>query len=181
MPAHIVSDSESNIHYLLTQEFDQSCGPACVAMANSIYKQICTEDPEGAARRISQQFTGSYHPDLGTMMSNLVNVMTAMNIRNHGVQREASGSDLLSGIYANVTETRPAILHVEFNNGAKHFVLCVRVLSGDRVVVLDPWYGLQEVNGNRLPAYAASCAARGRCTAGQQGPGNFSLWVIYTR
>src|SRR5690349_7848354 len=106
MPAHIVSDSASNIHYLLTQEYNQSCGPACVAMANSIYKQICTNDPEGATRRISQLFSGAYHPDRGTMMGNLSNIMTTLNIRNRGVQQETTGAALYAGLSANVTETR---------------------------------------------------------------------------
>lgn len=181
MPAHIVTDSASNIHYLLTQEFNQSCGPACVAMANSIYKQICMNDPEGATRRLSQRFEGAYHPDRGTMMGNLVEIMTAMNIRNGGVRQEANGADLLAGLRSSVTETRPAVLHVEFDNGAKHFVLCARMLRSESLVILDPWYGLQEVNGSRLPAYGAQCSTRDRCSEGQRGPGNFSLWVIYTR
>jgi len=180
MPAHVVADSASNIYYLLTQEYNMSCGPACVAMANAIYKQICTNDPEGATRRLSQLFEGAYHPDRGTMMDNLVHILTTMNIRNTGVQQEATGAALLSGLRSKVTDTRPAIIHVEFNNGAKHFVLCARVLSGDQVVILDPWYGLQEVDGNHLPAYGAQCSTQDKCTAGQQGPGNFSLWVIYT-
>ncbi len=180
MPAHTVSDSAGNIHYLLTQEFNMSCGPACVAMANSIYKQLCTNDPEGQTRRISGQFAGGYHPDTGTMMDNLSHILTTLNIRNTGALQAASGAALLTSLAVNVDETHPAILHVEFNNGAKHFVLCVRMLTGSRLVILDPWYGLQEVAGNRLPAYGARCGTTDRCSLNEQAAGNFSRWVIYT-
>ena len=181
MPAHVVSDSGGTIYYLLTQEYGMSCGPASVAMVNSIYKQICMTDPEGDTRRISQLFPGAYNATSGTMMDNLTRILNTLSIKNGGVTSEASGTALFTNLRNNVTATRPAILHIDYGGGFLHFAVCVKA-TPTTVTMLDPWFGLQEIPGPNLPAIGAGCnSGAERCTPGQTRSGNFSLWVIYTQ
>ena len=64
--AKILSDSKGNSHYVIFQELSMSCGPACVAMAESHYKKMCMIDPEKRARELSQKYEGKWTATGGT-------------------------------------------------------------------------------------------------------------------
>ena len=60
-----------------------SCGPACVAMTEGQYKQMCMIDPEGRARQLSQNYPERFTATGGTGAVNLAYVLNAEGVR-HG-------------------------------------------------------------------------------------------------
>lgn len=111
MSARWVTDSRGRSHYLLHQELAQSCGPACVAMAEQIYKQACLIDPEGRARQISQLYPGSFDPKNGTLATNLAYVLNHIGVpayRSEGV----AGTRIFDYFWYYCGERTPIIAHI---------------------------------------------------------------------
>lgn len=50
------------------------------------------------------------------------------------------------------SQEKPMILHVSWENGGGHWVVCVGATRYG-AVILDPWYGLSEVPLLALPSY----------------------------
>ncbi len=169
MPALFAKDSKGNPQYILTQEFNTSCGPASVAMAEDNYKQACMVDPEGLARQLSQKYPGNWTIAGGSDVTNLSDVLNA-----EGVKADKAvyvGPALVYSFLAVFArETTPVIIHISWTPSGGHFVVCKQIDPDGTVVFLDPWYGLVEVAGGTLPAYNPSG------TTGQT-----SGWLVITR
>lgn len=169
MSAHFRSDSRGRTHYLLHQELEQSCGPACVAMAESFYKLACMIDPEARARQLSQLYPGSFNPASGTYATNLSHVLNA-----EGVPTYASTNVTPSQIYNYCShylgERTPIIAHISWSGGGGHFTLLRQIDAADgKMIFLDPWYDVVEVFGYQLPNY---------CPPGASG--QLSGWLTIT-
>jgi len=161
MSARWVTDSRGRSHYLLHQELAQSCGPACVAMAEQIYKQACLIDPEGRARQISQLYPGSFDPKNGTLASNLAYVLNHIGVpayRSEGI----AGTRIFDYFWYYCGERTPIIAHIAWAGGGGHFTLLKEIdRSTHRMLFYDPWYDVVEVDRRNLPNYNAGGGANG--------------------
>ncbi|MCO6512650.1 MAG: C39 family peptidase [Aridibacter famidurans] len=149
--AKIVSDSKGNGHYMMFQELSMSCGPACVAMAESHYKLQCMVDPEKRAREISQKYAGNWTAKGGTNVTNLSYVLNAEGVKCYA-GTDIPDNKVFSYLSHYVTDRTPTIAHIAWTSGG-HFVLVRRIYGDGTIVFLDPWYGLVEMKKDDLPKY----------------------------
>ncbi|MER3429919.1 MAG: hypothetical protein C4324_02550 [Blastocatellia bacterium] len=161
MPARWAIDSQGRTHYLLHQEQAQSCGPACVAMAEQIYKQACMIDPEGRARQISQLYPGSFDPKNGTQASNLSYVLNHIGVPAYRTEGVAGGR-IFDYFWYYCGSRTPIIAHIAWAGGGGHFTLLVEInRTTHRMLFYDPWYDVVEVDRANLPNYNAGGGANG--------------------
>ncbi len=149
--AKFVSDSKGNSHYMLFQELAMSCGPACVAMAESFYKLKCMVDPEKRAREISQDYEGRWTAKGGTRADNLTHVLNAIGVRTYKCV-DIPDNKIYSYLKHYVKDRTPTIAHIAWTTGG-HFSLVRRVYEDGTIVCLDPWYGVVEVKSSNVTAY----------------------------
>lgn len=149
--AKILSDSKGNSHYVIFQELSMSCGPACVAMAESHYKKMCMIDPEKRARDLSQKYEGKWTATGGTGAGNLTYVLIAEGV-NCYASTDISDDKFVDYLSYYVKDDTPAIAHIQWNKGG-HFTLCRKIYPDGTIVFLDPWYGIVEVNKSNLMNY----------------------------
>lgn len=149
--AKFVTDSKGNTHYMLFQELAMSCGPACVAMAESLYKLKCMVNPEKRARDLSQNYKGKWTAKGGTNASNLTHVLNAEGVRTYKCVDIPDGK-IYSYLKHYVKDDTPTIAHIAWSKGG-HFTLVKKVYSDGTIVCLDPWYGLVETTKSKLTAY----------------------------
>jgi hypothetical protein len=149
--AKMVSDSKGAAHYMLFQELAMSCGPACVAMAESLYKLKCMVDPEKKARGISQKYPGKWTAAGGTMGGNLTDVLNAEGVSTYKCV-DIPDPKIYSYLSHYVKDRTPTIAHIAWSSGG-HFTLIRKVYSDGTIVCLDPWYGVVEVKKKDLPVY----------------------------
>ncbi len=159
--AKMVTDSKGNSHYMMFQELSMSCGPACVAMAESLYKLMCMVDPEKRARELSQKYEGKWTASGGTNASNLTHVLNAEGVQTYKCVDIPDGK-MYSYLKHYVKDRTPTIAHVGWSKGG-HFTLVRRVYDDGIVVCLDPWYGLVEIKPQKFPDYNP-IGATGRLT-----------------
>lgn len=153
MGAAFYTDSRGRLHYVLTQEYTTSCGPACVAMAEGAYRMQCMVDGEGRARQLSQRYPGRWTAAGGTeAMMNLSYVLNAEGVRTYGATNVTPGG-LYSYLSFYAQERTPAIVRVGWSGHGGHFVVVPYVDPDGRVFFHDPWYGFHECNASDLPAY----------------------------
>ena len=152
MSAVFKYDSKGRTHYILKQEFQKSCGPACVAMVEGFYKLKCLINPEERVRQLSQKFPGSFDKQEGTTMENLYEVLNAEGVKAKAPTNVSRG-ELFDYLYYNVDERTPAIVQVQWSKGGFHFAVC-RIAEKDQpLIFLDPMEGVVEVEKKNLPAY----------------------------
>jgi hypothetical protein len=75
----------------------------------------------------------------------------------------------------------PAIVHIGWTGGGGHFVIVKGSVAGN-LLVLDPYYELQEVPLATFPAYNPTPSAHRQAIDGHQTPGagTFSRWIVTT-
>lgn len=158
MTARWASDSRGRSHYLLHQEMSQSCGPACVAMAESFYKLACMVDPESRARQLSQNYPGRFDESSGTKASNLAYVLNAEGVPTYASTGVGAGK-LFDYFWYYIGERTKIIAHIAWAGGGGHFTLLKQIDSDHRMIFLDPWYDVVEVPRASLPNYNAGGAS----------------------
>lgn len=168
MSARFRTDSKGRTHYLLHQEMSQSCGPACIAMAESLYKLKCMIDPEGRARQISQNYPGSFTAAGGTRNDNLAYVLNAIGVPSYGGQN-ATQAKLFDYFWHYLGDRTPIIAHISWSGGGGHFTLLRQIDPDHTMIFLDPWYDVVEVPRAQLPNYNVAGAS-----------GTLSGWVTIT-
>jgi hypothetical protein len=164
MSARFCTDSKGTQHYILHQEMTQSCGPACVAMAEGLYKLSCMLDPELRARQLSQKYPGSFQQSSGTNATNLSHILNAESVPCYGAFN-ASGR-LFDYFNYYLGERTPIIAHIAWSGGGGHFTLLRKIYPDGTLIFLDPWYDVVEVSRSRLPNYVVS-----------DGSGTLSGWI----
>ena len=152
MSARFATDSRGRTHYLLHQEMNMSCGPACVAMAEGSYKQMCMIDPESRARQLSQNYPEKFTATGGTGAINLAYVLNAEGVPAWKTD-SLTGTRLFDYFYAYCTERTPIIAHISWSGGGGHFTVLKQIDADHRMIFLDPWYDVVEVNRASLPNY----------------------------
>lgn len=162
-------DSKGRSHYLLRQEKKMSCGPACVAMAEQMYKMACMIDPEGRARNISQKYAGSFDEKNGTNASNLAYVLNHIGVQAYKSEG-VGGSKIFDYFWHYISERTPIIAHIAWAGGGGHFTLLKEIdKTTHRMLFLDPSYDVVEVDRNKLPNYSSGGAV-----------GTLSGWMTIT-
>lgn len=152
-----------------------SCGPASVAMTEVYYTSRIRADLELRMRELSQKYPGKFTEIGGTGMGNLVNILREEGIKTYDL---IYAKDIWAYIYAYAKDNTPLILHVQWANGA-HFIVCPCVYKADqKVIFLDPWYGLVELAGSSLPDYVGGDPTG---TFGPVAKGKLSGWIIITK
>jgi hypothetical protein len=121
-------------------------------MAESQYKQACMIDPEGRARQVSQQFPGRFTATGGTGAENLAYVLNAIGVPAWKTD-SLSATRLFDYFYAYCSERTPIIAHIGWTGGGGHFTLLKQIDSDHRMIFLDPWYDIVEVERRNLPNY----------------------------
>lgn len=161
MSARWGTDSRGRSHYLLHQELDNSCGPASVAMAESFYKQACMIDPEGRARQISRQFPGRFEAASGTTAGNLAYVLNAIGVPCYASECVPQNR-LFDYFWHYIGERTKIIAKILWSGGGRHFTVLKEIdPATHRMLFLDPWYDVVEVDRARLPNYNAGGGAVG--------------------
>lgn len=164
MPDYIVGpDSKGRYHRVTYQQYGTSCGPACVAMTERIYKYLYDMNGEARARALSQKYPGSWSLYGGTSaMGNLSYVLNAEGVRAYAPA--LGGGNAHSYLYYYASFNTPVIVRIGWSGGGGHFAVCAICDPDDRYVFYDPWYGLVEVAGSTLPAYQTASGAKGEVT-----------------
>lgn len=146
-----LKDSKGRYHQVCIQATAASCGPACVAMVERIYKHLSGSD-EARACSLSRQYPGGWHMEDGTFSYNLSSVLNA-----EGVPAYASTNVGVENAYQYLKHyasfATPVIARVAWWRGSAHFVVFAIYDTDDTFVVYDPFYGLVEVAGSKLPEY----------------------------
>lgn len=129
-----------------------SCGPACVAMAESQYKQACMIDPEGRARQLSQQYPDRFTATGGTGAANLAYVLNAEGVPTFA-STGVGASKIFDYFWHYIGDRTPIIAHIAWAGGGGHFTLLRQIDADHRMIFLDPWYDVVEVSRSSLPNY----------------------------
>ena len=149
----VFTDSKRHGWHVLMQEKFDSCGPAAVAMVESLH--FHKPYSEARIRYISDLYPGGWSATghAGTQVRNLVYVLqgsAGLNATLH--HPHGKGAAFL---LRNIHKSRPAIVRVAWNPVRGHFIVCPRMYDDGTTVFLDPWYGLVELRAKELPSYDA--------------------------
>lgn len=175
--ANFYSDSHGERWGVMMQEKSTSCGPASVAMTEVYYKSGITADLEARVRQLSQQYAGNWTQEGGTSVSNLADVLRAERIQCYNAFNAQPGG-VWSYLYQYAKDSSPVIVHIQWNKGA-HFAVCANVYKNDqKVIFLDPWYGLVELPGSQLPNYWVGDPSG---PFGVYAAGTLSGWIVVTK
>ena len=153
MSARFYTDSKGRTQYVLRQADPMSCGLACVAMTEQMYKQMCLIDPEGRARELSQKYPGKWTHDHGSNLENLSQVLNAEEVKAY------RAVDVGPGAVANylryyAKERTPVIVRIVWEDApGSHNAVCKQVDPDGTAIFLDPGYGLVEIPLATLPVY----------------------------
>jgi hypothetical protein len=166
-----LKDSKGRYQQVCIQLLEMSCGPACVAMVERIYKHLDRSD-EPRTIDISRKYPGGFTIKDGTYGYNLSTVLNAM-----GVKAYASTYVTPAAVYSYLKHyasfSTPVIAHVEWANTARHFMVCAIYDPDDTFVFFDPWYGIIEVPGSKFPKYEIDSKAG-------KAVGTLSGWLVIT-
>jgi hypothetical protein len=121
-------------------------------MTKVYYTSSITADLEAETRRISQSFPGGYNEATGTSFSNLVDVLRQEGVSTYDAVW--APNNVWSYIYSYASPNTPMPVRVAWNGGGGHCAVCINVYKDDQLCIfLDPFYGLVQIVGSRLPNY----------------------------
>ena len=194
-----VKDMAGNTYNLYFQAFESECGPACVAtivraVRNSlvditqarqavekadVLRHIThAQDKHGVMQEVwtaQLNWTQDY-----SNMDALTQALSSLQV-NSAYTLKGLGTNLGARMKQRTSRARPGIVNVQWKNGGGHFVVVAGSVAGaygDKVIILDPHYGLQHVPMNMLPTYKP--VAGPSVHTGDSGEGTFYPWLITT-
>ena len=151
-----VKDSGNREFRIVRQKTQVTCGPACCLI---MWANVYDADPqadEGGVIALSKAFPPkSWNAQSGAEINNLSRVLAQMGVRTK-VETYSQTNPLKSALATKVKPKKPALVFVEWETQANvkgHFVVVSYASSSDKVTILDPFYGLQEVTSVSLPFY----------------------------
>ena len=174
MAHQIARDSTGVERIIWSQELNSSCGPACCFMVVCMVRRQSMAGGEAFMRGLAMRYGASIFDLMtgaGTSLQQLRSILVDNRIRLDG--RYRAEKELWSMALA-ASEDRPMILHVAWQNGGGHWVVCAGA-NRSGAIILDPWYGLSEVPLAALPAY--NPARKGQSVVSTNG---FSGWFLRT-
>ncbi|MEK6478363.1 C39 family peptidase [Catalinimonas sp. 4WD22] len=161
-----VITSSGNPYRLFKQEKSQSCGVACAMMVLKLKQN--RELDEGTGRRFFGKAEGAVNLDgagvrdfdaLGSTQSPIIGVLS-----KYGIQTNQVAPQYVEKWLRLATPTKPVILGVDWGvsgvGQGGHWVVCVQY--GQKLVCLDPYYGLVETLSSLFPFYFIDAASKGR-------------------
>ena len=174
--ANFYSDNHGERWGVMIQEKNQSCGPASVAMTKVYYTSKISAGLEAEARRLSQNYPDNFTESKGTgSINNLASVLRAEGVKTYDALYV---KDVWSYIYAYARDNTPILCHVRWAVGG-HFVVCVKAYRDDQTCIfLEPWYGLVQIAGSKLPTYTVQDSTG---TFDPVKTGILSGWIIVTK
>lgn len=160
----------------MIQEKNQSCGPASVAMTKVYYTSSVSASLEAEARRLSQNYSDNFTESKGTgSIKNLASVLRAEGVETYDA---LFVQNVWAYLYAYARDDTPVLCHVRWAVGG-HFVVCAHVYRSDQTCVfLDPWYGLVQISGSKLPTYTVQDSTG---TFAPAAVGALSGWIVVTK
>ncbi len=163
-------DSKNRYHRICIQMYNNSCGPAAVAMAERIYKHLDRSD-ETRARDISKKYPYGWSPsNSGTTSCNLSNVLNSIGVKTYAATN-VSWSGVYSYLNFYVSFSTPVIAMLTWNGGGNHFAICAVRDPDGTFVFYDPWYGVVEVTSKNFPYYKTASGEKGYLNG----------WLVITR
>ena len=164
-----VKDSKQRYHQVCIQSYNTSCGMACVAMTERIYKHLARSD-EARARELSSKYPGAWSIMNGSWPWNWRSVLNAEGIKTY--QETTVGyAAVYSYLKFYACFASPVLAGVQWYGGGAHATLCAIHDPDDTFVFYDPWYGIVEVPGNQFPYYDVPDGGRGYVDG----------WLVITR
>ncbi len=152
MPIETVRDTTGGTYTLVRQANPTTCGLAAVATTIMARMSTCPTNPPTEQALLAQ--IGGTIPEGGLRRAQLAQLLTLNNIP-HDVVTYGDTSAFIPALKNRVKPKTPGILHVMRGTAANYSGHWVTVVStkNDFLVVLDPMYGLQEIDFAFLPAY----------------------------
>lgn len=151
-----VKDSGNRQFRLVSQKTQITCGPACCLM---MWANVYDADPqadEGGVIALSKAYPPkAWNAHTGSEINNLSRVLAQMGVRTK-VETYSQTNPLKSALATKVKPKKPALVFVEWettSNTIGHFVVVPYATSSDKITILDPYYGLQEVTAISMPFY----------------------------
>jgi hypothetical protein len=183
---YVATDSSGRQRVLWGQELNGSCGPASCYMTCCSVRQSTLGGGEAFMRHLAVRHgasllsmiegTGVYADKLKSV---LIDEGLTVDLNQYA---EAEFVPLI----LSASERRPIIFHISWyrrdnrsswvGNGG-HFVVCVGAV-GSAAVILDPWFGLNEIPFAALPAYNPSRPNQSLDPATSQNWGQISGWMV---
>jgi Papain-like cysteine protease AvrRpt2 len=153
-PTPYPTDSAGRSFQVCYQAANTSCFPACLAMGR--YYLTGRRPPEALTRFAvevgANRSAGLAMRDWDQSITLFREIEGGIREARLGYTAHTAGKYFLT---SRCAPDRPAICTVLWNGGGGHGVLCLgSVPNGTTILVLDPWYGLQEVRSANLPNYA---------------------------
>lgn len=152
----IETDSFGNKFRMYRQKNHVTCGPACCLI---MFANVYDKDPdadEGGVIALSKAFPGAWTQQNGANIDNMAQCLNHMMMRVE-VKRFTNLADLRVGLSTRVRPKKPALAFATWDQASGvvgHFVVIGAVRSsGDACTVLDPYFGLQQINSG-MPFYA---------------------------
>jgi hypothetical protein len=171
-----LKDSKNRWHQVCIQFHDTSCGPACVAMVERLYKHRGKSD-EARARQLSEKYPGGWtFGGAGSYPWNVSSVLNAEGVKAYRAENVAC-PNVRAYLRHYARFSTPVVATVRWYSGAGHFVVCAVRDPDDTFVFYDPFYGLVQQTGAYFPYYYAS---GGKKTPESSGLGYFDGWLIIT-
>lgn len=173
------SGGDGKWHYIDWQNLGQSCGPACARMIGlmvtskrmgesyfaglvsaSEQGQSASLNPLSDGAQLGHDFTAG-----GTLSDHLVTALQQSKVK---ASKASAATTDWAATWQATSEKKPAIISVLWSGGggSAHFIVIAGPMAGysDRYLVLDPWYGVQQISKATPTTYSP-----------RQGGGNAGL------
>lgn len=171
----MLKDSKGRYHQVCVQLYASSCGPACVAMAERVYKHLNRSD-ESRARYLSQKYPGKWTISGGSYISNLSSILNRAGVKTYAA-KDVTPAQVHAYLKHYAASASPVIAQIAWFGGGSHFVLCALRDHDNSFVFYDPFYGLVEQTSLYFPYYYA---AGGKATSSNSALGWFNGWLAIT-
>ena len=182
-------DSSGGRHQFLMQRMGMACGPTCVATVVRAVKnsqlseagarsRVFAEESDKHGFGVTAQLDAAQKD--GTYMTSLTGALSSLGVQSAYTNKPGNDVQLLR-ILERARPDKPAIAQVSWTGGGSHFIV-VKEKIGGNLVVLDPYFGLQEVPVANFPNYAPqpSGTCRAMNSNAQSNNGTFLRWVVTT-
>lgn len=154
-----LKDSKNRYHQVCIQMYNTSCGPACVAMVERIFKHLSRSD-ETRARDLMYRYPGYWTNGGSSWPWDVSRVLNS-----EGVPTYQATNVGYAGVYSYLKcyacFRTPVVAGLRWFQGGGHFTMCAIADADDTFVFYDPWYGIVELKGYQFPYYTAPDGASG--------------------
>ena len=190
MPWIQQQDSTGSQHSVCAQALDSSCLAACTAM-------VCRAHGKSTDERLARDMISKYEVnsvptwktdvalgfiwnEQGTLLTSASQALSNLGIHSAYTWKTQENTDNLKKKIRLCSPNKPGITRIEWQDGGGHFVTVCGLINQVNVLILDPYYGLQEISFLNLPNYSAFATIQGHDIPGGAARGSFDAWGIVT-